>query len=107
MVGRVQAFLDIIRSAAPDLFETFEQVGGDINEVTLRSIYEDLPPTDFSKLVLSGAAADKLGVFSLGDVGWTDLGDPRRVIKILAGSDSRKQMNWTTLMNLRAMSQAS
>jgi mannose-1-phosphate guanylyltransferase len=107
MVGRVRAFLDIICSAAPELYETFDELGADIDEETLRSIYEELPPADFSKLVLSGSAADTLGVFSLGDVGWTDLGDPRRVIKVLAGNDPRKQMNWATLMNLRAMSHAS
>ena len=104
MVGRVQAFLDIIRHAAPELYETFEELGPDITEETLQSIYEHLPPADFSKLVLSGAAANNLGVFSLGDVGWTDLGGPRRVTTILAGNESRKQMNWTTLTNLLFLS---
>jgi mannose-1-phosphate guanylyltransferase len=84
MVGRAQAFLDLIRSGAPDVYEDFEPLL-DLPEDTalpLAGIYEKLDAVDFSKLVLS-SASDRLGVLCLGDVGWSDLGDPRRVMTML------------------------
>jgi mannose-1-phosphate guanylyltransferase len=86
MLGRVQAFLDVIRSAAPELYQNFEPLWQrdpvEYGEA-MDSIYAGIAPADFSRLVLSGSKADRLGVFSLGDVGWTDLGDPRRVMTVL------------------------
>jgi mannose-1-phosphate guanylyltransferase len=86
MIGRAQAFLDLIRDAAPDVYQAFERLlalpeTASVND-SLDAIYQCVTTADFSKLVLSGAP-DRLGVWCLGDVGWSDLGDPRRVMSVL------------------------
>jgi len=48
----------------------------------MQRIYDQLQPSDFSKQVLS-VSTKKLVVTSLGDIGWSDLGDPRRLIRTL------------------------
>ncbi len=48
----------------------------------MESFYERLPIADFSRLVLS-ANTEGLSVASLGNIGWSDLGDPRRLITTL------------------------
>ena len=42
----------------------------------------NLPPADFSKQVLA-VSTERLAVASLDDIGWSDLGDPRRLITTL------------------------
>jgi mannose-1-phosphate guanylyltransferase len=87
MIGRAQAFLDLIRVGAPDVYQAFESsmdVTGPISASDrFNSIYQRVTSTDFSKLVLS-RNPERLGVWCLGDVGWSDLGDPRRVMNVLA-----------------------
>lgn len=87
MVGRAQAFLDLIRSGATQLYRRFERLNGShgVNGGTeaVDAIYQGLTIADFSKLVLS-VSPDRLGVFCLGDVGWSDLGDPQRLLEVLS-----------------------
>jgi len=103
MVGRAQAFLEMVRTGSPDIYQEFvplmgrpENLGDPLcNKSQLETIYEKrLGMADFSKLVLS-KASDRLGVWCLGDVGWSDLGDPRRVITAL--SDTGIQNEWMAL----------
>jgi hypothetical protein len=47
-----------------------------------------LTTADFSKLVLS-ANPERLGVFCLGDVSWSDLGDPERAMEVLSRTGER------------------
>ncbi len=86
MIGSVRAFLEIIRQNAPLLFETFDAAlsGGELEseEQKMRAIYDDLDPSDFSKEVLAQSTG-KLLVASFGEVGWSDLGEPRRFIAAL------------------------
>jgi len=86
MIGRAQAFLDMIRAGAPDIYQEFESVlklpESSWSDYRLNAIYQRVTPADFSKLVLS-ARPEGLGVWCLGDVGWSDLGDPRRVMTVL------------------------
>jgi mannose-1-phosphate guanylyltransferase len=107
MLGRVQAFLDVIQSAAPDLYQAFEPLWQrdpvEYGEA-MDSIYAGIAPADFSRLVLSGPQADRLGVFSLGDVGWTDLGDPRRVMTVLDQTVAKRE--WSSWA-VNAMPEAS
>jgi mannose-1-phosphate guanylyltransferase len=98
MVGRAHVFLDLIRSRAPELYQAFGPTSH-LDEAAVKTLYEDLPATDFSKLVLSGAS-DRLGVFCLGDVGWSDLGDPGRVITTL--SETGVQSEWIDLWHRNA-----
>ena len=48
----------------------------------MQRIYDDLPIGDFSKQVLA-ASTERLAVASLDDIGWSDLGDPHRLITTL------------------------
>jgi mannose-1-phosphate guanylyltransferase len=97
MVGTAQAFADMIRSSASDLYGAFEPLLAyrkpEAEEAKLGAIYENLRAADFSKQVLS-ANKERLAVLPLGDVGWSDLGDPRRVITVL--SETGVEREWVT-----------
>ena len=54
---------------------------------SLREIYRRMPPANFSHEVL--ARASGIGVVTVANAGWTDLGTPERVFEILAGSADR------------------
>jgi hypothetical protein len=86
MIGRAKAFLDLIHAGAADIYQAFERLLALPESVSasdrLNAIYQCVATADFSKLVLSGAP-DRLGVWCLGDAGWSDLGDPRRVMTVL------------------------
>jgi mannose-1-phosphate guanylyltransferase len=87
MVGRARAFLAMIQSAAPGLYDLFASLPLRTHSETaaqaLAAVYARIAPADFSKQVLS-AQPDKLTVLPLGDVGWSDLGDPQRVVSTLS-----------------------
>ena len=59
------------------------------------SIYSTIAALDFSRTVLS-AVPEKLGVLCLGDVGWSDLGDPERLLSVLseAGAEPKWAGAW-------------
>src|SRR5260370_23889006 len=81
MVGRANAFLELIQSAEPSLYETFQtavQSKADMNPELMRVVYEQIETADFSRRVLS-RTTERLAVLCLGDIGWDDLGDPHRV----------------------------
>jgi mannose-1-phosphate guanylyltransferase len=94
MVGRAQAFLDLIRASAVDFYLACEPLlaryGAAIDAGMLKTVYDELPTADFSKSVLS-TSPEKLGVLNLGDVGWSDLGVPERVLRMWSetGVESR------------------
>jgi mannose-1-phosphate guanylyltransferase len=81
MVGRVGAFLEMLHSALPELsteLATATLWKGRETHIE-HSIYTRMPSTDLSKQVLS-TETKRLMVLRLGDVGWSDLGDPGRVL---------------------------
>lgn len=86
MVGRASAFLRMIQQATPAIYHDFESIrtlsGLGMEAEVMQSAYDGLPVADFSKLVLS-ENMEGLSVASLGDIGWSDLGDPRRLITTL------------------------
>lgn len=86
MVGRASAFLEMIQQRVPGLYRNFEPLltltDPEMEAEMMRSIYDSLPLTDFSRQVLS-VSTERLAVSSLGDIGWSDLGDPRRLITTL------------------------
>jgi mannose-1-phosphate guanylyltransferase len=86
MVGRASAFLRMIQQAAPSIYRDFESIltlpGLGMEAEMMQSTYDGLSVADFSKLVLS-ENLEGLCVASLGDIGWSDLGDPRRLITTL------------------------
>jgi mannose-1-phosphate guanylyltransferase len=89
MVGSAQAFLDVVRSTVPELLHAFRSVSlfaPDRDEARIPDfLYERILSTDFSRQVLS-AALERLLVFQLGPVGWSDLGDPGRALVALSRS---------------------
>ncbi len=105
MVGRANAFLELIQFAEPRLYETFQKTvvegKADMNPELMRAVYEQIETADFSKRVLS-RTAERLAVLSLGDIGWNDLGDPRRVVAMLPHVRSRKPLGQALLPEVAA-----
>lgn len=91
MVGSVAAFLEMIRSIAPVLFETFAAAvpngESELDGRKMQVIYDAMASSDFSREVLA-VSTERLRVASCGEVGWSDLGEPRRFIAALAENGS-------------------
>ena len=94
MIGSAGAFLDMIRRSVPALAETFETAlkgsGLEFEEQQLQAVYDNLSPvepSDFSRAVLA-FSTERLLVASCGEVGWSDLGEPRRFIAALTENDA-------------------
>jgi mannose-1-phosphate guanylyltransferase len=87
MVGRARAFLAMIQLAAPGLYDLFASLplGTHSEEASeaMAAVYSRIASADFSKQVLA-AQPERLAVLQLGDVGWSDLGDPQRVVSTLS-----------------------
>jgi mannose-1-phosphate guanylyltransferase len=87
MLGRARAFLEMIRPGVPEIYQAFEPIltlrNRETETAAMMALYDGLETADFSRVVLS-AAPERLGVLCLGDVGWSDLGDPRRVLTMLS-----------------------
>ena len=77
MVGRVDALLKMIRAAMPELYAAFETAHD------LAALYSHIDDSNFSHQVLAVRPGD-LMVMRVGDVGWSDLGEPNRVLSALA-----------------------
>jgi len=86
MVGRACVFVEMIQRTVPDIHRTFESVlrlaNPDIEAEMVEPVYETLPTADFSRQVLA-VSTESVAVANLGDIGWTDLGDPRRLVTTL------------------------
>lgn len=86
-VGRVDAFEALIQATRPDFWAAFDALRHlksprDEAQVS-EELYADIAPSDFSRDVLSSQAA-RLGVVTLSrSAGWTDLGQPGRVLAVL------------------------
>jgi mannose-1-phosphate guanylyltransferase len=84
MFGRARTFLSLIESAVPALYRAFEpMLSTPMSPAGLEEIYNRIPVADFSKLVLANGVG-QTAVLDLGDLGWSDLGDPQRVIATLS-----------------------
>jgi mannose-1-phosphate guanylyltransferase len=87
MVGRVDAFLNLTRLALPGLYSGFSMIsstfGGFEERNALRSLYSQIPESNYSHEVLA-TNPESLSVMRVGEVGWSDLGEPTRVLATLA-----------------------
>ena len=87
MVGRVRAFLSMIRRAVPELFGRFDAVLPALNtpqeETAVGALYSLLLDTNFSRRVL-GESPRSLAVLRVGGIAWSDLGKPCRVLSVMA-----------------------
>jgi mannose-1-phosphate guanylyltransferase len=96
MVGRAEAFLELFRSHLRDSFRMFDiskKMLLTLQEKPLmRAIYSWLPDSNFSSDILEKATG-MLMVKRVSGVGWSDLGEPQRVIGTLKDLGIKK--NWS------------
>jgi mannose-1-phosphate guanylyltransferase len=108
MVGRVRAFLDLIQSCEAELYDVFAKVDfeGDASADAdaLRPMFHAIQPVDLSTALLA-RAPERLGVLCLGQVGWSDLGHPDRLIAVLSRTDQGNK--WVALWHRHVASRAS
>lgn len=94
MVGRVGSFLNLIRRTQPELFEAFRSIGSSFStpaeREALSNLYAGIPSCGFSDVVLS-ACADGLAVLRCSGLGWSDLGEPVRVLSVLKRKSPHSQ----------------
>ena len=87
MVGCVDALLKMIRAAMPAMYTAFVAITPAFetpNEhKALAALYSHIEDSNFSHQVLAVRPED-LMVMRVGDVGWSDLGEPNRVLATLA-----------------------
>jgi mannose-1-phosphate guanylyltransferase len=85
MIGRAKAFLAILRSSVPNILRDFEPAVAQsaFESSCINRLYERLALGDFSRQVLS-ACTHRLAVLRLGNVGWSDLGTPQRLIATMS-----------------------
>jgi mannose-1-phosphate guanylyltransferase len=105
MVGRVEAFLAMLRAALPELSNVLATAtlwNGTETHIE-RSIYKRISSADLSKQVLS-TETERLMVLRLGDVGWSDLGDPGRVLATFKSDSMPEWMaEWRRANGAQAM----
>ena len=87
MVGRVDSFLDLTRRTIPHLLKPFESIRQSFLAVgekgAVSDLYAAIPPSSFSDEVLSVSPHD-FAVMPGSGLGWSDLGEPVRVLSVLA-----------------------
>lgn len=87
MVGCVDALLKMIRAAMPEMYAAFTAITPAFETVNehkaLAALYSHIAESNFSHQVLAVRPED-LMVMRVGDVGWSDLGEPNRVLSALA-----------------------
>lgn len=85
-VGRASAFSELLATTVPKVWHPFESLIATPlarhSEVS-RELYSALSTSDFSRDVL-GTQPERLAVVGPLDAGWTDLGQPHRVLEIMA-----------------------
>ena len=95
MVGGVDALLRMTREALPELFLAFARTvpmfGGAWERSAMCDLYRRIPDSNFSHKVLAERPND-LAVMRVGEVGWSDLGEPARVLATLAQMGVRTEM---------------
>jgi len=86
IVGRVDYLLRMIMRAVPELYQSFVNVvptfGSEAETTAIQELYSRIPETNFSHEVLAMRASD-LAVMRVSDIGWSDLGEPSRVLATL------------------------
>jgi mannose-1-phosphate guanylyltransferase len=91
MAGHIDAFLQMARSAVPDLLQVLQASRGDSNcigETRIPdSLYDLVPPSDFSRHVLA-PGPERLLTLRLAETDWHDLGNPDRVVSTLLAKDT-------------------
>jgi len=96
MVGRVDALLKMTQQASPEAHNLFAAIsptfGTILEKAAVHQIYAKLPEVNFSHEVLARRPND-LAVMRVGDVDWSDLGEPTRVLSTLALEANRTRLS--------------
>lgn len=88
MVGAVDALLQMTQAALPELYASFAAMAPKFD---LAELYSRIDDINFSQEVLAQRPQD-LAVMRVGDVGWSDLGEPSRVLATLAHLGVQSQL---------------
>ena len=95
MVGRVDALLKMTQAALPEMYAAFAAIMPTFETAAehkaLSGLYSQLEDMNFSHHVLAVRPED-LMVMRVGDVGWSDLGEPNRVLSTLARLGVQSQL---------------
>jgi mannose-1-phosphate guanylyltransferase len=87
MVGRVGSFLELTRQTIPRVYNSFESIRQSFLTAkeadVLSALYAVIPTSSFSDDVLS-VSPNGLAVMRGSGLGWSDLGEPHRVLSVLA-----------------------
>ncbi len=87
MAAPVARLVEIIKGAMPELFQAFLDIWPVLNTAeefeAVDALYARLPSINFSQQVLANCPED-LAVLRVRGVQWSDLGDPKRVLDVLA-----------------------
>ena len=87
MVGCVDALLKMTRAAMPEMYAAFAAITPTFETASehkaLAALYSGIEDYNFSHQVLAVRPED-LMVMRVGEVGWSDLGEPNRVLSALA-----------------------
>lgn len=99
MVGRVEAFLEMFRTHLKDSFRMFDiskrMLRTSQEKPLMRAIYSWLPDSNFSSDILE-KATEMLMVKRVAEVGWSDLGEPQRVMGTL--KDLGIKTSWSSAL---------
>jgi mannose-1-phosphate guanylyltransferase len=95
MVGSVEALLKMTLSALPEMYAAFSAITPTFEtpaeHQAAAELYAQIQDTNFSHHVLAVRSED-LMVMRVGDVGWSDLGEPGRVLSTLAHLGMQSQL---------------
>jgi mannose-1-phosphate guanylyltransferase len=91
LVGQVSTLLGLFICAMPELYASLSRIrpslGTAFEKDHVAKVYEGLRTSDFSRQVLE-TVAPRLSVLPIPNVGWSDLGEPHRVARVLANQVS-------------------
>ena len=95
MVGCVDALLKMTRAAMPEMHAAFAAITPAFETANenkaLAELYSHIEDSNFSHHVLAARPGD-LMVMRVGDVGWSDLGEPNRVLSALARTGVQSEL---------------
>jgi mannose-1-phosphate guanylyltransferase len=100
MIGAVEAFIEMIQRTIPELIASFENMCATTTSGTevdaLRNVYDKVPASNFSHNVLA-ASPSALTVMRARGLGWSDLGEPQRVLSALGSREGAPgwENGWT------------
>jgi mannose-1-phosphate guanylyltransferase len=96
MVGRVDALLKMTQQASTEVYELFAGItpalGTIFERTAVHEVYSKIPEVNFSHEVLARRPND-LAVIRVGDVEWSDLGEPTRVLSTIARVGTRAELS--------------